>query len=144
MIDRFRLDGRVCVVTGAGRGIGRGIALGLAAAGADVIVAARRTHEIDAVAAEIVALGRGSLAVTTDVRTEEGNDALAAAAVARFGRLDAWVSNAVAPLLRAALLAVIACVCVSAPPVVSVSVFAPTFTPVMAFAVPMLSASTSV
>lgn len=94
MIDRFRLDGRVCVVTGAGRGIGRGIALGLAAAGADVIVAARRTHEIDAVAAEIVALGRGSLAVTTDVRTEEGNDALAAAAVARFGRLDAWVSNA--------------------------------------------------
>jgi 7-alpha-hydroxysteroid dehydrogenase len=94
MLDRFRLDGMVCVVTGAGRGIGRGIALGLAAAGADVVVAARRTAEIDAVAAEIVALGRGALAVTADVRRTDDNERLAAAAMERFGRLDAWISNA--------------------------------------------------
>ena len=84
MIDRFRLDGKVCVVTGAGRGIGRGIAVGLAAAGADVVVAARRTHEIDAVAAEITALGRSALAVTADIRREDENERLAAAAVERF------------------------------------------------------------
>lgn len=94
MTDRFRLDGRVCVVTGAGRGIGRGIALGLAAAGADVVLAARRTAEIEAVAAEVAALGGRALAVTTDVRLEHDNERLAAEALDRFGRLDAWVSNA--------------------------------------------------
>lgn len=94
MLDRFRLDGMVCVVTGAGRGIGRGIALGLAAAGADVVVAARRTAEIEAVAAEIVAMGRGALAVTADVRRTDDNERLAAATIERFGRLDAWISNA--------------------------------------------------
>ena len=46
IVDRFRLDGQVAVVTGAGRGIGEGIALGLAQAGADVVLAARRTEEI--------------------------------------------------------------------------------------------------
>ena len=50
IVDGFRLDGQVAVVTGAGRGIGEGIALGLADAGADVVVAARRTEEIEAVA----------------------------------------------------------------------------------------------
>jgi 7-alpha-hydroxysteroid dehydrogenase len=94
LLDRFRLDGKVAVVTGAGRGIGRGIALGLAAAGADVVVAARREHEIGAVAAEIEALGRRSVAVVANVRTEDGNDSLARTAAERFGRLDVWVSNA--------------------------------------------------
>ena len=94
MIERFGLDGRVCVVTGAGRGIGRGIALGLAAAGAHVVVAARRTREIDAVAHEIEVLGGHAHAVTTDVRREDDNERLAAAAVDRFGRIDAWISNA--------------------------------------------------
>lgn len=74
MIERFGLDGRVCVVTGAGRGIGRGIALGLAAAGAHVVVAARRTREIDAVAHEIEVLGGHAHAVTTDVRREDDNE----------------------------------------------------------------------
>ena len=43
ILDRFRLDGQVAVVTGSGRGIGKGIALGMAEAGADVVVTARRT-----------------------------------------------------------------------------------------------------
>ena len=94
MIERFRLDGMVAVVTGAGRGIGRGIALGLAEAGADIVVGARREHEIEAVADEIRALGRRAVAVKADVRTEDGNDLLATTAVGQLGRLDAWVSNA--------------------------------------------------
>jgi 7-alpha-hydroxysteroid dehydrogenase len=94
LLDQFRLDGRVAVVTGAGRGIGRGIALGLAAAGADVVLGARRHHELLAVADEIERLGRRGVAITADVRTEEGNAALAAAAVEQLGRLDVWVSNA--------------------------------------------------
>jgi 7-alpha-hydroxysteroid dehydrogenase len=47
ILDRFRLDGKVAIVTGAGRGIGRGIAIGLAEAGADVVVAARTRADID-------------------------------------------------------------------------------------------------
>jgi 7-alpha-hydroxysteroid dehydrogenase len=44
LLDRFRLDGVIAVVTGSGRGIGRGIALGLAEAGADVVVTGRRPY----------------------------------------------------------------------------------------------------
>ena len=58
---------RVAVVTGGGRGIGEAIALGLADAGADVVVAARRTAEVEAVAEKIRAKGRRALAVTCDV-----------------------------------------------------------------------------
>ncbi|MGH9271324.1 MAG: SDR family NAD(P)-dependent oxidoreductase [Ilumatobacteraceae bacterium] len=94
MIERFRLDGMVAVVTGAGRGIGRGNAIGLAEAGADVVVGARREHEVEAVADEIRALARRAVAVKADVRTEDGNDLLATTAVGELGRLDAWVSNA--------------------------------------------------
>ncbi|CAN5819062.1 MAG: SDR family NAD(P)-dependent oxidoreductase [Ilumatobacteraceae bacterium] len=94
MIERFRLDGTVAVVTGAGRGIGRGIALGLAEAGADVVLGARRQHEVEAVAAEIEAMGRRAVAVKADVRTEDGNELLATTAVGELGRLDAWISNA--------------------------------------------------
>ena len=72
MIDRFRLDGMVVVVTDAGRGIGRGIALGLAGAGADVVLGARREHEIEAVADEVRALGRRAVAVKADVRRAIG------------------------------------------------------------------------
>ncbi len=94
MIDRFRLDGTVAVVTGAGRGIGRGIALGLAGAGADVVLGARREHEVEQVAGEIRALGRRAVAVKADVRTEDGNELLARTAVDELGGLHAWVSNA--------------------------------------------------
>ena len=67
ILERFGLDGQVAVVTGSGRGIGEGLALGLADAGADIVLAARRTEEIDAVAAKVRDLGRRALAVTTDV-----------------------------------------------------------------------------
>ncbi len=58
ILERFRVEGQVAVVTGGGRGIGEAIALGLAQAGADVVVAARRTEEVEAVAEKIRGLGR--------------------------------------------------------------------------------------
>ncbi|MDD9960649.1 MAG: SDR family oxidoreductase [Gammaproteobacteria bacterium] len=94
ILDRFRLDGQVAVVTGGGRGIGEGLALGLAEAGADVVVAARRTHEIEAVADKVRALGRRALAVTANVMEIEQVQALADKAFAEMGALTCWVSNA--------------------------------------------------
>jgi NAD(P)-dependent dehydrogenase (short-subunit alcohol dehydrogenase family) len=100
ILDLFGLGGRVAVVTGAGRGIGEGIARGFAQAGASVVVAARRTAEIEAVAEAIRTAGGRALAVTTDVNDDDALDALARAAVDRFGSLDIWVNNAGGSPLR--------------------------------------------
>ena len=94
IIDRFRLDGQVALVTGGGRGIGEGIALGLAEAGADVVVTARRTNEIEAVAEKIRAKGRRALAITADIMHMDEVQKLAEKALSEMGRLDCWVSNA--------------------------------------------------
>ncbi|MCR9276971.1 MAG: SDR family oxidoreductase [Pseudomonadaceae bacterium] len=94
IINEFRLDGQVAVVTGGGRGIGEGIALGLADAGADVVIAARRTEEIEAVAEKIRAMGRRALAVTTDMMEIEQVQALAKRTFNEMGALTCWVSNA--------------------------------------------------
>lgn len=94
ILDRFSLAGQVVVVTGGGRGIGEGIALGMADAGADIVLAARRTHEIEAVAEKVRALGRKALAVTTDMMESEQIQALAERTVQDMGSLSCWVSNA--------------------------------------------------
>ena len=90
----FDLSQDVAVVTGAGRGIGEGIARTLAAAGAAVVCAARRTDEIEKVAAAIRDAGGRAIAVTTDVTDEEAVEALAQAAIHEFGKLSIWVNNA--------------------------------------------------
>jgi 7-alpha-hydroxysteroid dehydrogenase len=94
ILDDFRLDGRVAVVTGAGQGIGRGIALGLAEAGASVVVAARTAGDLEEVVARIQDLGGRALAVVTDVLVEEDRRRLVDSALDRFGRLDVLVNNA--------------------------------------------------
>lgn len=94
LADLFSLRGEVAVVTGAGRGIGEGISRVLAAAGASVVLAARRTHEIERVAESIRRDGGRALAITTDVTDDASVDALARGAIDAFGRLDVWVNNA--------------------------------------------------
>jgi NAD(P)-dependent dehydrogenase (short-subunit alcohol dehydrogenase family) len=104
VLDLFRLDGAVTVVTGASSGLGAGFACALAEAGADVVLAARRTDRLGAVAERIGGTGRESLAVPTDVSDPGQCEALVEAAVARFGRVDVLVNNAgvssVVPALR--------------------------------------------
>ena len=94
ILDRFKLDGEVAVVTGAGKGIGRAIAIGLAEAGADVALASRTQADLDAVAAEIRKLGRRALPLATDATSSDALEKLAAATVAQFGKLTIWVNNA--------------------------------------------------
>jgi NAD(P)-dependent dehydrogenase (short-subunit alcohol dehydrogenase family) len=92
--DPFRLDGRVALVTGAGRGLGRGIALALAAAGAEVILNSRSPAELNTVAAEIAARGGKARALPFDVTDQAAADAAIAALARDFGRLDILVNNA--------------------------------------------------
>jgi sorbose reductase len=89
-----RLDGRKALVTGAGRGLGRGFALALAEAGADVAAADIHGDWAAAVAAEIAAQGRDSLAITADVSRGEDARRMVDEVVKAWGRLDIAVNNA--------------------------------------------------
>jgi NAD(P)-dependent dehydrogenase (short-subunit alcohol dehydrogenase family) len=94
VLDRFALTGGVAVVTGAGRGIGEGIAIALAQAGCDVVLTARREHEINAVAEVVRTLGRRAVAIAGDITDGVFVEALAQRAKAEMGRVTLWVSNA--------------------------------------------------
>jgi 3-oxoacyl-[acyl-carrier protein] reductase len=89
------LDGKVAIVTGAGRNIGRAIALALAESGASVVVNVRSNRaEADAVAREIEAAGGKALVHVGDVANASSVQAMAAAAMQAFGRIDILVNNA--------------------------------------------------
>ena len=93
VLESFRLDGRVAIVTGGGRGIGAGIARALSEAGADIALAARTESDLRAVAGDIEAHGSIALVVPGDLSTPGAMGDLVASTVERFGRLDIIVNN---------------------------------------------------
>ena len=93
ILDRFRLDGQVAVVTGAGRGLGAAIAVAFAEVGADVLISSRTESELESVAAQIEQAGSRAHIVVADLAQPDATAALAAQAVAAFGRLDIVVNN---------------------------------------------------
>jgi 7-alpha-hydroxysteroid dehydrogenase len=94
ILDRFRLDDRVVLVTGGGRGIGQGIALACAEAGADVVVCARSAEQIEQTAEQVRARGRRGLGVVCDVTKREELEQLVQRTLDEFGRIDVLVNNA--------------------------------------------------
>ena len=94
VLDMFRLDGRVAIVTGASSGLGAVFARALAEAGADVALAARREDRLAGTRAAVEAAGRRAITVRTDVASPEDCQDLVDATVAEFGRVDVLVNNA--------------------------------------------------
>lgn len=90
----MELNGRVAVVIGGTSGIGRAIAHGLAEAGADVVCTSRRADQVEAAAAEIEALGRRTLRVTSDVSDRDSLQGLLDKCIAEFGKVDILVNSA--------------------------------------------------
>ena len=94
MLEALRLDGRRAIATGAGRGLGREMALHLAAAGADVVCAARTVGQIERTAEEVRGAGRRALALQADVAVPEQVEALAGRTIAEWGGFEIFVANA--------------------------------------------------
>jgi len=94
VLDMFRLDGRVAIVTGASSGLGVAFAQALAEAGADVVLGARRVDRLEETAALVTAAGRRVLTHATDVADPDQCQGLVDAAMAEFGRVDVLVNNA--------------------------------------------------
>ena len=90
----MRVRNSVVVITGASSGIGRATALRFAAKGARLVLAARGSESLEAVAAQCRKRGAKAIAVPTDVTDPGKVEALASRAVEEFGRLDVWVNNA--------------------------------------------------
>jgi NAD(P)-dependent dehydrogenase (short-subunit alcohol dehydrogenase family) len=93
-VTEHGVKGRVVVVTGAGQGIGRGIAVHLGRNGATVVVAEWKEHRAQRTVSELEELGVPALAAVCDISSRAQVDAMVAATVDRFGRVDALVNNA--------------------------------------------------
>lgn len=94
LLDRFSLNDKVAIVTGAGRGIGAGCALAFAEAGADVVIAARTKEQLEDVANQAADRGRRALGVPCDVSDLANLELIVDQALNEFGRIDVVVNNA--------------------------------------------------
>ena len=92
--DRFRLDNKVVVITGGSSGLGVAFAQACAEAGADIVVAARRAHLLQATLDKVTEAGGSGIAVAADVCVPDDCRNVVEAAVERFGRIDVLVNNA--------------------------------------------------
>ena len=94
ILDKFRLEGKVAVVTGGGTGLGKAICNAMARAGADIVVAARRAGPIEETAEEVRKVGQRAIAIPTDVTDSRQVDALIEKAIGEFNQIDILVNNA--------------------------------------------------
>src|SRR6516225_5741610 len=94
VLDRFRLDDKVAIVTGASSGLGVAFAKALAEAGADIVLAARRVQRLQATREIVEQAGRRAITVAADVALPENAPAVAEAAITEFGHVDILVNNA--------------------------------------------------
>jgi 7-alpha-hydroxysteroid dehydrogenase len=94
ILERFKVSGKVAIITGAGRGIGRGAALALAEMGAHVVCAARTPEQIEDTAIQARAFGVQALSVPCDVMQRPQLEHLVEATMKQFGRIDILVNNA--------------------------------------------------
>lgn len=93
VLERFRIDGRVAIVTGAGRGIGAATAIALAEAGAHVVLGARSPDQLEATAEAVAAHGGQAVVVPGDLGERDGLAALVDQAIDVFGGVDIVVNN---------------------------------------------------
>jgi NAD(P)-dependent dehydrogenase (short-subunit alcohol dehydrogenase family) len=95
VLDHFRLDGRVALITGGSKGLGKSMALGLAQAGAITIICSRHQDDCESVAADIAArTGQESVGMSMDVTHEDDVDRVFKDVLRRFGKLDVLINSA--------------------------------------------------
>src|SRR5258708_34187325 len=94
ILDSFKLDGKVAIITGAGRGLGRAMAEKFGETGADIVAAARTQSKLDEDADAVKKGGRKCLIVQTDVTISAPVNALAEATIKEFGKIDILINNA--------------------------------------------------
>jgi NAD(P)-dependent dehydrogenase (short-subunit alcohol dehydrogenase family) len=94
LLDRFKLDGKVAIVTGATSGLGVAFADGLAEAGADVAICGRRAERLEGTKAKVEAHGRRCVAVPADVANPDDCNRLVEQTVSELGRVDILINNA--------------------------------------------------
>ena len=94
VLERFRLDNKVALITGGSRGIGKAIALAFAEAGADTAISSRKQEELDVTAEEIRSMGRRCLPFAAHAAKDVELENLVSKTMAELGRIDILVCNA--------------------------------------------------